>query len=139
MCEVLPSLHALTGCDSASAFATKEEKKAFDIVHLDPSLKQIVGSLGERVPASYEDLNKIKQFVCALYNDHRCNSVNELRYNQRPPTKAALKNHLRRANYKAFLWRHALETQMDQAPDGHGWQLKKGQLKIYWTNQAPAP
>ena len=28
---------------------------------------------------------------------------------------------------------------MNQAPDGHGWQLKDGQLEIYWTNQAPAP
>ena len=150
MCEVLPSLHAITGCDSVSAFATKGKKKAFDIVQLYPSLRQIVGSLGERVPASDEDLNKLEQFVCALYNDHRCNSVNELRYklfcksknqqsHQLPPTKAALKNHLRRANYQAYLWKHALETQMNQAPDGHGWQLKDGQLEIYWTNQAPAP
>ena len=150
MCEVLPSLHAITGCDSVSAFATKGKKKAFDILQLYQSLRQIVGSLGERVPASDEDLNKIEQFVCALYNDHRCNSVNELRYklfcksknlqsHQLPPTKAALTNHLRRANYQAFLWKQALETQIDQVPDSHGWQLKEGQLEIYWTNQAPAP
>lgn len=50
MCEVLPSLHAITGCDSVSAFATKGEKKAFDIVRLYPSLRQIVVSLGERFP-----------------------------------------------------------------------------------------
>ena len=114
------------------------------------SLRQIVGSLGERVPASDEDLNKIEQFVCPLYNDLRCNSVNELRYklfcksknqqsHQLPPTKAALKNHLRRVNYQAFLWKHALETQMNQAPDGHGRQLKDGQLEIYWTNKTLAP
>lgn len=150
ICDVLPSLHAITGCDSVSAFATKGKKKAFQIVQLFPSLRQIVGSLGERVPASDEDLSKTEQFVCALYNDHRCNSVNELRYklfcksknlqsHQLPPTKAALKNHLRRANYQAFLWKHALEAQTDHAPNGHGWQLKEGQLEIYWTNQAPAP
>ena len=56
MCEVLSSLHAITGCDSVSAFATKGKKKAFDIVQLYPSLRQIVGSLGERVPAGDEDL-----------------------------------------------------------------------------------
>ena len=104
MCEALPSLHAITGCDSVGAFATKRKKEAFDIVQLYPSLRQIVGSLGERVPASDEDLNKIEQFACALYNDHRCNSVNELGYklfcksknqqsHQLPLTKAALKNH----------------------------------------------
>ena len=80
MCEVLPSLQAITGCDRVSAFATKGKKKAFDLVQLYPSQRQIVGSLGERVPASDEDINKIEQFVCALYNDHSCNSVNELRY-----------------------------------------------------------
>ena len=39
MCEVLPSLHAITGCDSVSAFATKGKKKVFDIVRLYPSLR----------------------------------------------------------------------------------------------------
>ena len=38
--------------------------------------------------------------------------------------------HLKRANYQAFLWKHALETQTNQAPDGHGWQMKEGQLEI---------
>ena len=94
----------------------------------------------------------MERFVCALYNDPSCNDVNELRYklfyksknlqsHQLPPTKEALTYmyHLKRANYQAFLWKHALETQTDQAPDGHGWQMKEGQLEIYWTNQAPAP
>ena len=38
--------------------------------------------------------------------------------------------HLKRANYHAFLWKHALETQTNQAPDGHGWQMEEGQLEI---------
>ena len=150
ICEVLPSLHAITGCDSVSAFATKGKKKALDIVQLNPALRQIVSSLGERLPPNEEDLKKMERFVCALYNDPRCNDVNELRYklfcksknlqsHQLPPTKGALTYHLKRANYQAFLWKHALETQTDQAPDGHGWQMKEGQLEIYWTNQAPAP
>ena len=28
---------------------------------------------------------------------------------------------------------------MAHEPDGHGWQMKEGQLEIYWTNQVPAP
>ena len=135
---------------SVSAFATKGKKKALDIVQLNPALRQIVSSLGERLPPNEEDLKKMERFVCALYNDPRCNDVNELRYklfcksknlqsHQLPPTKGALTYHLKRANYQAFLWKHALETQTDQAPDGHGWQMKEGQLEIYWTNQAPAP
>ena len=137
ICEVLPSLHAITGCDSVSAFATKGKKKALDIVQLNPALRQIVSSLGERLPPNEEDLKKMERFVCALYNDPRCNDVNELRYklfcksknlqsHQLPPTKGALTYHLKRANYQAFLWKHALETQTNQAPDGHGWQMKEG-------------
>ena len=149
ICEILPSLHAITGCDSVSTFCTKG-KKALDIVQMNRALRQTLGSLGERVPARQDDLNKLEQFVCALYNDHMCQSVNELRYklfckskslqsHQLPPTKDALENHLRRANYQSFLWKHALETEVNQSPDGQGWQQKDGQLEIYWTNQAPAP
>ena len=142
ICQVLPSLHAMTGCDSVSAFASKGKKKALGIVQLNPVLREFVGSLGEGVPARVEDLDKLEQFVCALYNDHKCNSVNKLRYkvfcksknmqsHQLSPTRAALANHLKRANYQTFLWKHALEPHMDQDPDGQGWQLKEGQLEIY--------
>ena len=75
ICEILPGLHAITGCDSVSAFCTKG-KKALDIVQINQALRQTLGSLGERVPARQDDLNKLEQFVCALYNDHMCQSVN---------------------------------------------------------------
>ena len=114
ICEILPSLHAITGCDSVSAFSTKGKKKALDVVQMNPALRQTLGSLGERVPARQDDLNKLERFVCALYNDHLCQSVNELRY-------------------KLFCKSKSL------SPDGQGWQQKNGQLEIYWTNQAPAP
>ena len=38
--------------------------------------------------------------------------------------------HLKLANYQAFLRKHALETQTNQTPDGHDWQMKEGQLEI---------
>ena len=150
ICEILPSLHAITGCDSVSAFSTKGKKKALDVVPMNSALRQTLGSLGERVPARQDDLNKLERFVCALYNDHLCQSVNEHRYklfckskslqsHQLPPTKEALENHLKRANYQSFIWKHALQTEVNQSPDGQGWQQKNGQLEIYWTNQAPAP
>ena len=114
ICEILPSLHAITGCDSVSAFSTKGKKKVLDVVQMNPALRQTLGNLGERVPARQDDLNKLERFVCALYNDHLCQSVNELRY-------------------KLFCKSKSL------SPDGQGWQQKNGQLEIYWTNQAPAP
>lgn len=62
-----------------------------------------------------------------------------LQSHQLPPTKEALENHLKRANYQSFIWKHALQTEVNQSPDGQGWQQKNGQLEIYWTNQALAP
>ena len=67
-------------CDSVSAFSTKGKKKALDIVQLNPALRQIVSSFGERFPPNEEDLTKMERFVCALLNDPSCNDVNELRY-----------------------------------------------------------
>ena len=76
ICEVLPSLHAITGCDSVSAFSTKGKKKAIDIVQLNPALRKIVSSFGERFPPNEEDLTKMERWN----NDPKCNDVNELRY-----------------------------------------------------------
>ena len=35
MCQALPGLHALTGCDTVSSFAGKGKKAALDIVKAD--------------------------------------------------------------------------------------------------------
>jgi len=43
ICEILPSLHAITGCDSVSAFCTKGKKKTLDIVQMNPALRQTLG------------------------------------------------------------------------------------------------
>ena len=40
-------LHAITGCDSVSGFCTKRKKKALNIVKMNPTLRQTLGSLGE--------------------------------------------------------------------------------------------
>ena len=117
--QVLRSLYAMTSCDSVSAFSSKGKRKALSIVHPNPGQRRIVSNLGECVHAEVQDLNMLEQFVCAFYNGSKCNDVNELRYrlfcksknlqsHQLPPTKAALKNHLKRTNYQAFIWEHAL-------------------------------
>ena len=68
-----------------------------------------------------------------------CRSKNIESY-QLPPSKAALKQHLRRANYQAYLWKNALQSSIeDVQPDGQGWQLKGGQLELVWSDLAPAP
>ena len=57
-----------------------------------------------------------------------------------PPTSAALKNHLKRANYQVHIWKRALEPQTpDEGPEDQGWKLSDGRLEIVWTDLAPSP
>ena len=58
---------------------------------------------------------------------------------QLPPTSAALKNHLKRANYQAYIWKQALQPRIDERAVNHGWKLRDGRLEIIWTDLQPAP
>lgn len=150
MCQVLPSLHALTGCDSISAFAGKGKKKALELAREDDVARSNMQVLGESVPLSEANMAKLEEVVCSLYNDRQCNDVNELRYKmfckgrnvqsqQLPPTSAALKQHLKRANYQAHVWRRALYPETAVSPESQGWELRDGHLEITWTDLLPAP
>ena len=150
ICQVLPSFHALTGCDTVSSFAGKGKKTAFAMVRDSQVKNESVQVLGESLPLSELSIIKLEEVVCRLYNDNQCKLVNDQRYkmfckgknvqsHQLPPTSAALHYHLKRANYQAFLWKKALQPRIDQEPVNHGWQLKEGCLEIVWTDLAPAP
>ena len=150
VCRVLPSLHALTGCDAVSSFAGRGKKKAFEMVRDNQVIRDSVGVLGESLPLSAHSITRLEEVVCRLYNDNLCKQVHDLRYkmfckgknvqsHQLPPTSAALHYHLKRANYQAFLWKKTLQPRIEQEPVNHGWQLNEGRLEIVWTDLAPAP
>ena len=150
MCQVLPSLHALTGCDSISAFAGKGKKKALELVKNDEVVRSSVLTLGESVPLSDTNMLKLEEAICRLYSDRQCNAVNEVRYKmfckvknvqsqQLPPTSAALKQHLMRANYQAYIWRRAMDPETDVSPENQGWEMRDDHLEIVWTDLLPAP
>ena len=151
VCRALPELHALTGCDTVSSFAGKGRKAALDIVKADEDSRASIHRIGECVPPMREDLRKMEKFVCSLYNDvHYC-KVNDTRCKlfcknqnlqsyQLPPTHAALQKHLQRANYQAYVWKHALDARiLNQGPDGQGWRVRGEALEIAWTDLALAP
>lgn len=150
ICKILPSLHALTGCDSVSAFVGKGKKKALDLAKDDEIVRRDVLALGDSIPLSEVNMLRLEQIVCKLYNEYHCDNVDEARYRlfckgknvqsqQLPPTSAALKQHLKRANYQAFIWRNALNPETESSPHNHGWQIKDGHLQIVWTDLLPAP
>jgi len=80
---------------------------------------------------------QLEEVGCKLYDERQCNPVYELRYkifvkarmcshSIFPPTSAALKNHIKRANYQVHIWKPALEPQTpDEGPEDQGWKLRK--------------
>jgi len=57
-----------------------------------------------------------------------------------PPTSDCLLQHLKRANYQAFLWRHALEAMQDlDSPEGHGWVRDRELIVPLLITKSPAP
>ena len=63
VCQALPGLHALTGCDTVSSFAGKGKKVALDIVKADEGSRASILRIGERVPPMRRDLNEMEKFV----------------------------------------------------------------------------
>ena len=111
VCQVLPSLHALTGCNTVSSFVGKGKKKALDLVKDDQIARETIQILDETIPLGEHDIIKLEKVVCKLYNEHQCDSVDELhckmfrkgknvQSHQLPPPRASLENHLKRANYQ---------------------------------------
>lgn len=57
-----------------------------------------------------------------------------------PPTSDCLLQHLKRSNYQAFVWRHALEAMQDlESPGGHGWMIDEKHLLPLLMTKTPAP
>ena len=58
---------------------------------------------------------------------------------QLPPTKDEFTKHIIRANYQAYVWKRALETNLDiPSPIGHGWERKDDQISAVWMEKQPA-
>ena len=80
VCQVLPSLHALTGCDTVSSYVGKGKKKGLEIVKHDHIARETAQVLGEIISLSEQHTVKLEEVVCKLYNERQCNHIDELRY-----------------------------------------------------------
>ena len=111
----------MTICDTVSCFVDKGKKKALNIIQNDQNTRDAVQALGSFFSLSQNNLNRLEEMVRKTCGDSQCKSADYLRHNsfcmgknvqphQLPPAKAALKHHLKRANYQAYIWKHALES-----------------------------
>ena len=146
-CSVLPVFHALTGCDTTSAFYGKGKKTAWLTWEAYPDLSQALHTLAtvtEEVDA--ETLSVLERFVILLYDrTSYCLTLDQARKHMFtkksktletiPPTSNAFLQHVRRTVYQAVhCWSHCLEPLMPTFdPVQWGW-CKDGEKWLpQWT------
>lgn len=76
MVRALPGMHAFSGCDTTSCFKGKGKKRAFDLTRENDCHRLAMATLGDSLPCTDESLRQCEAFVCHLYRQPKCSSVN---------------------------------------------------------------
>ena len=130
----LPMFHALTGCDTVSAFVGHGKKTAWSLWNSFPQLTDNLVRLAHGPPVIPEEcMNIIKRFVVLIYDcTSTCSDVNKARKRlfaktlsvQRiPPSHAGLHQHVKRAVFQGgYVWGQTLIPHpMLPSPTSRGW------------------
>ena len=147
LCDALPGLHAVTRCDSTSAFASKGKKIALKLCEIDPMACKGMALLGRSFDMEAVPFSDCEEFICKMYGRPDLADVNECRYvlfctkqsqsQSLPPCQDSVRNHILRANCQAAVWRRALDAIPGApSPEGHGWFISDGHLEIDWMSLA---
>jgi hypothetical protein len=131
---VLPSLHALSGCDSTSAFSGMGKQKWVSLLDANPEITAGLTQFGTHASDIVNEAQAAcRSLVSLAYSGNIYDSLNDLRYElfckknlsseKLPPTEDAFVLHLKRANYQAYIWIHALQPLL-RLPSliGNGWK-----------------
>ena len=130
--EVLPAIHALTGCDSTSCLANIGKKKAITTIKNNFDDLNELRSLGS--DASVIDQNVLmtaRLFISKLFGC-ACSDLNKVRYylftkknfdsTKLPPTNGCGDVHIQMANYQTYIWTHATQPFLYvPSPVNNGW------------------
>ena len=145
--RALPMFHALTGCDTVSAFIGNGKKTAWAAWN---SLPELTDALLQLACAPTEipehSMQAIERFVILMYDrTSTCTNVNKARKKlfakrssvQRiPPTRAALEQHVKRAVFQGgHVWGQTLVTQpVLPSPSSWGWiKNDDGLYEPHWS------
>ena len=147
---ILPILHALTGCDSTSAFSHLGKPRWLKMIKDHPEILDKVKLIGQHPSIIPEDaVEACTKLVCLMYNSKKTD-LNAVRYelfskkklssDKLPPTMDAFTHHLKRVNYQSFIWLHAHEQFLNlPQPQNNGWKIEKGELLPVYMSNPPAP
>lgn len=143
ICQSLPAVHALTGCDSTSSIHKIGKKTAFNKLQRTLDLWPTLASFG--TTNLDESLSDVQSYTLSLYGNKKketgelCSSLDELRYvyatttdkpaSTFPPTEDAFHQHVKRGHYQVTIWCCSHEPRPTLAtPVGNGWKLGKDGL-----------
>ncbi|XP_065677405.1 uncharacterized protein LOC136092782 [Hydra vulgaris] len=146
----MTGFHLFTGCDSTSAFYGKGKAIAFKVLRKKAKYLDAFKTLGDSVPPSDELVNILETYVCDLYGAEQEESVNSARYilfksgkfseEALPPNKDSLVQHIKRANYEAFIRKRSYIAVINPpSPFGNGWFNDQGSIAISWMEMPAAP
>ena len=157
VCKGLIGMHAFTGCDSISSFAGKGKVCSLRLLTSDKYVLETFMELGNEWSVSELLMEKVEAVTCLIYAPKTsCTHVNDLRYSlfcakkgeieshQLPPSRDCLKQHTKRANYQAAIWKCSLHQCPNiPSPVGNGWEVEKidgeDQLVNKWMDGHPVP
>lgn len=143
----LPMFHAITGCDTVSAFVGHGKKSAWATWNTLPELTDALLSLANAPTSIQEDtMHVIERFVILLYDrTSKCKDVNKARkklfakkssVQNIPPTYAALEQHVKRSALQGgHVWGQALVPEpVLPPPTDWGWHRSDdGPYTPLWT------
>ena len=108
-------------------------------------------NLGDETNPSEELKKQLQNFVCHLYGYKGYSEINSIRfeifksgkYDEEllPPNQDSLDQHIKRANFQCFIWRHATQATLNLPSFcSHGWKLDEEEnVIIDWMTIPAAP
>lgn len=148
----LPGFHSFTGCDQTGAICGKSKLSCWNtLMKADQEVLEGFASLGSSVCVPDHVAKKLELFMCHLYVPlTHITTVKEMRWflfskkqyadEKLPPTKAALEQMIKRANYVALVWKECGTPCPDiPPPTSQGWIQDGDRLQAVPTTLPPAP
>lgn len=144
-------LFSFKGCDTTSAFYGKGKVTAMKICRMKEEYANTFGNLGRETVLSNELKKALSTYVCHLYGVEECSDVNSVRYQLfksgkyeeqlLPPNQDSLDQHIRRANFQYYIWRHAMQPVLNMPTFyNHGWKVDdEGNIAVEWMTIPAAP
>ncbi len=148
-CQGLSFFHALTGCDTVSSYGGRGKKKAWKIWKACDEVKDVIAAFcvlaATPTPSAIDDhMDALDRFVFVLYdrtssqeyvNEFHLFTQNGRSIDPVPPTRVALKQHIKRSAYQAgYCWCHMMTSTPELSPPSDwGWVNTNKGWNIYWT------